>query len=136
VGVLKTETAPMSTNTMYGTAPRSRIINLVVSHRVSVLNYWAGQRILEGQKLYLIVKKELDGAWTVSPWTSSNAAYPPLWEIMCKDNKTVGGVIYVGKSTDQNRSIQTSNKHTTSINVCESLVSRGFMEQLEINLGI
>lgn len=91
--------------------------------------------LIEGQKLYLIVKK-VDGVWRILPWTSTNDAYPPLGEVMSTDKQTVGGVIYVGKSTDQNRSVQTSNKHTTSINVCESLVARGIMNQLEVNLGI
>jgi hypothetical protein len=136
LGVVKTEVAPTNASTMYGTAPRSRIVNLIVSHRVSVLNYWAGQRIIEGQKLYLIVKKNATGAWTISPWTSTDAAVPPLADIMSDDKTNVGGYVYVGKSTDQNRSIQTSNKRSTSVNVCKSLVSRGIMNQLEVNLGI
>jgi hypothetical protein len=135
LGVLKTEVAPTSASTMFGTAPKSRIVNLIVSHRVSVLNYWSGQKIVEGQKLYFIVKK-VDGVWRVLPWTSYNDSYPPLGEVMSSDKQSVGGVIYVGKSTDQNRSVQTSNKHTTSIKVCESLIARGIMNQLEVNLGI
>lgn len=137
VGVLKTETAPTNASTMYGQAPRTRIVNLVVSHRVSVLNYWSGQKVLEGQKLYLTVRKK-DDVWVIEPWTSANASSPPLSAIMSQEceHPVVGGVIYVGKSTDQNRSVQTSNKNATSINVCKSLVDKGIMNQLEINLGV
>ena len=76
--------------------------------------------------------------WVIEPWTSANASSPPLSAIMSQEceHPVVGGVIYVGKSTDQNRSVQTSNKNATSINVCKSLVDKGIMNQLEINLGV
>jgi hypothetical protein len=54
LGVVKNEVAP-NANIPYGTAPRSRTINLIVGHRVSLLDYWTGYALTASMPLYLIV---------------------------------------------------------------------------------
>lgn len=134
MGVLKNSAAPTNMSTGYGNAPKSRIINLIVSHRVSMLNYWSGLKILESQKLYLIVRKEND-KWVVVPWSSSNLSYPSLKDIISKQG-IMGAVIYVGKSSDQDRSIQTAKNNFSSPSYTKSLVDRGIMKTLEVQLGV
>jgi len=138
LGVIKTEAAPSSLSsqaTPYGSAASSRIINLIVGHRVSLLNYWSNSRIVQTQKLYLIVNKNAAGHWCIIPWTSSDKSAPSLGDLV--ENGNVGDFIYVGKSSDQAYEHTSGNKKGfTSPEVVQSLVKRGLMNQLEIYIGI
>jgi len=146
LGVIKTEAAPATGD--YGRAAVSRIVNLITSHRVSVLNYWAKSRIIQTQNLYLIVNKNAMGHWQIVPWTSPNHAYPPISQIynsMVRPNATSstisaeqpGVVIYVGKSSDQTYEEQSTYKSgITNADVVNSLVKRGMMQSIEVYLGI
>jgi hypothetical protein len=141
MGVIKNEAAP--TSAAYGSARVSRVLNLVVSHRVSVLNYWVSSRILQTQKLYLVVRRVQpdvggEGYFQVEPWTSPNLDYPPLDYLsgpLVNDFQTFAAVIYVGKSTDQSWA-QVGGNNATDTDMSRSLVKRGLMNQLEIYLGI
>ena len=134
MGVIKNEAAP--TSAQYGTARVSRIVNLVVSHRVSVLNYWARSRILQTQKLYLVIKRDdATEKWKITPWTSPNFDYPPLSEITYDGGKRVGTAVYVGKSSDQAWA-QHGGLSGTPTDVSKSLVKGGMMSTIEMYLGI
>jgi hypothetical protein len=133
MGVIKNEAAP--TTAAYGNAAVSRVINLVVSHRVSMLNYWARSRIVQTQKLYLVVRKNGEGKWHVTPWTSPNFDYPPLKEVMYDGGKALGAVVYVGKSSDQAWA-QHGGHSNTPTDVSQSLVKRGMMSTIEVYIGV
>lgn len=134
LGVVKAEAAP--TSAAYGSGRVSRVLNLVVSHRVSVLNYWVASRVLQSQKLYLVVNKDPTGKhWQVEPWTSPNADAPRLSDLLHKDSGTIGEWYYVGKSSDQSWA-HVSAYSKTPTSMAESLVKRGLMSSLEIYLGI
>ena len=141
MGVIKNEAAP--TNASYGAARVSRVLNLVVSHRVSVLNYWVSSRILQTQSLYLVVRRVQadiagEGYWQVEPWSSPNLDYPPLDYLtgpLENDTHLFAAVIYVGKSTDQSWA-QYGGTNATDTDMSRSLVKSGLMNQLEIYLGI
>jgi hypothetical protein len=141
MGVIKNETAP--TNAAYGQGRVSRVLNMVVSHRVSMLNYWVSCKVLPTQKLYLIVHKsdtqpKVNGkqVWQVTPWSSPDAEYPPLTdELMTSKDGTPGAVLYVGRSSDQAWG-QYGSLLATKTEFSSSLVKRGLMQQLEVYLGI
>jgi hypothetical protein len=130
-GVIKNETAP--TGLEYGRAAKSRIINLVVSHRVSVLNYWVRSKVVQTQKLYVLVLRNKEKAWQIVPWTSETKSFPGLGDLTGEDG-SLGAALYVGKSSDQVYAQYSSNK--TDIKVTESLVKQGLMQQIEIYLGV
>jgi len=135
MGVIKNEAAP--TSAPYGQARVARVFNLVVSLRVSVLNYWVNSKIGQTQKLYLVVKKNVSGKWEVTPWTSPNFDHPTLADVEYADGKgkRLGAVIYVGKSSDQSWA-QHGGLNQTPAGVSKSLVKRGMMATLEVYLGI
>jgi len=134
LGVVKAEAAP--TSAPYGAARISRVLNLVVSHRVSMLNYWVASRVLQTQKLYLIVNKDPSGKhWQIEPWTSPNSDSPRLSDLEHQKTHTIGEYYYVGKSSDQAWA-HVSAYCKTSTSMAESLVKRGLMNTLEVYLGI
>jgi hypothetical protein len=136
MGVIKSEAAP--TSVAFGSAGKSRILNLVVSHRVSVLNYWLNHQICQTQKLYLIVNRNSKGKWHIKPWSSPNCDYPRLMDIMqtgSDKRDSFGAVIYVGKSSDQVYA-QNSKDQNLNTDFSEFFVKRGLMNQLEIYLGV
>lgn len=140
LGVIKNEAANVYEPT-YGRAASSRIINCVCSHRVSVLNYWAGCRILQTQNLWLIIKRNPLGVWQITPWTSPNMVHPSLsdltYQVPGSDFEEIGVAVYVGKSSDQTHSLQSVNtKNTTNADVANSLVERGMLDSIEIYLSI
>ena len=82
LGVVKAEAAP--TNYQYPGTRVSRILNLVVSHRVSVFNYWVASKIVQTQKLYIVFKRVNVGdknVWQAVPWTSPNSERPGLKDL-------------------------------------------------------
>ncbi len=138
MGVTKSEAAP--TNKTYGTAAVSRIVNLVVSHRVAVLNYWINYQIVQTQKMYMIVtRSRANNAWQVTPWTSANYDYPSLKDLVTSDDrnvKTLGAVIYVGKSADYVHASQAQASSALSTDFSQFFVKHGLMNQIDIQLGI
>lgn len=141
LGVVKTEAAPTYAPT-YGSAAASRILNLVTGHRVSVLNYWSSCRILQTQKLFLLVNRNAGGKWQIIPWSSPDLDHPSLADVTMKwgpdnQNESIGDCYYVGKSSDQHWAHTSSTKTaTTNAEVIKSLVKRGMMSSIEIYLGI
>lgn len=139
MGVLKTEAAPTYAP-IYGTAAASRILNLVTSHRVSVLNYWSSCRILQTQKMYLIVNRNLAGKWQIVPYSSPDLDHPSLEDLTSKwgpnnENECIGEVYYVDKSSDQAWSHSSVTKSAkTNSDIIKSLVKRG--SSIEVYLGI
>jgi hypothetical protein len=145
LGVIKNETAPTNTISSYGNAPRSRIVNFIVSHRVAVFNYWSSSRIVQTQKLYLIIRyNSITSRYEIKPWTSINRDSPRYMDMLsvqkpsdAADDRTIGVALYVGKSSDQTHSLQTvENRYMTSLDVSNSMVKRGIMETIEIYVGI
>jgi len=139
-GVIKNETAP--TQVDYGRAAQSRILNLVVSHRVSLLNYWISSRIVQSQKLWILVVQKKNGTnasgvaktrWELVPWTSTRRSCPSIKDLL-GESDDVGAALYVGKSSDQSYAQHGFGK--TNVKFSETLVKQGLMSQLEINLGI
>jgi len=55
LGVVKVEVSP-STLSDYGRRPSGRMLNLIIGHRVSLLNIF-GKNVVDGGKLYIVVKK-------------------------------------------------------------------------------
>jgi hypothetical protein len=99
LGVVKAEAAP--TNYAYGSGRVSRVLNLVVSHRVSMFNYWVSSRVLQTQKLHILVTKDPTNAyWQLEPWTSPNADVPRLSDLVHPKSGDIGEFYYVGKSSD------------------------------------
>jgi hypothetical protein len=134
LGVVKAEAAP--SNYAYGSGRVSRVLNLVVSHRVSMFNYWVASRVLQTQKLYVLVTKDPTGAyWQLEPWTSPNADAPRLGDLVHPKTQEIAEVYYVGKSSDSAWA-HVSAYCKTSTSMAESLVKRGLMNQIEVYCGI
>jgi len=134
LGVIKAEAAP--THYAYGSGRVSRMLNLVVSHRVSMLNYWVASRVLQSQKMYILVTKDPTGAyWQLQPWTSPNADAPRLADLEHPKSGEIGEAYYVGKSSDSAWA-HVSAYCKTPTSMAESLVKRGLMNQIEVTLGI
>jgi hypothetical protein len=121
LGVIKVEVAPNSQSN-YGRRAPGRMMNLIVGHRVSLLNIF-GKDIVDGMKLFIIVKKckcrsvakrHRDGGereascmrWRLLPYAHKNNQKPPLqalkyMEKRADDGKEItkyGSYYYVGKS--------------------------------------
>lgn len=140
LGVIKTEAAP-SYVPVYGNAASSRIVNLIVSHRISLLNYWSSCRIMQTQKMYLIVNRTSAGVWQITPFTSPEHDCPKLKHLVTtwgKDqDESMGAFYYVGKSSDEGWAHTSGAKRdTTNPDVVQSLVKRGLMSSIELYLGI
>lgn len=141
LGVVKNETGPVNTMSNYGQAPRSRIINFIVSHRVKTFNYWSSSRIVVSQNLWIMIKKnKVTGRYEIVPWTSAHRTSPSITDlsVTLKDGRIeVGAAIYVGKSSDQTHALAVDGgNYGTSNDLNKSLVKRGLMSTIEIQLGI
>ena len=137
LGVLKNEVAP-NANIPYGTAPRSRTVNLIVGHRVSVLDYWAGFALTASMPLYLVVKwvdkGVADGYWQVFPYADPDEPYPPLEEVTFKKRGTwmVGEVIRVGVTSESRQRFQNGNPN---LSLTKSMAAQGMLQTIEIYIG-
>ena len=120
LGVIKVEVAPNSQSN-YGRRAPGRMMNLIVGHRVSLLNIF-GKDIVDGMKLFIIVKKckcrsvakrYRDGGsresstmrWRLLPYAHKNNQKPPLCALKYREMGDRGDMVtkygsyyYVGKS--------------------------------------
>jgi len=143
LGVLKNETAPVTIHD-YGNSARSRIVNIIASHRVAVLNYWAGcKKIVQTQKLYLIVRKNsITNRYEIVPFSDPNRDHPTIEDLMPHPKPTdgdpieLGVALYVGRSSEQSMMIQNGHGAQGNLDVSKSLVSQGLLNTIEIYLGI
>jgi len=144
LGVVKTEAAPTG-GVQYGQAAVERILNLVVSHRVSLLNYWLGtSSIVPTQKLYIVVKRDKanKGAWQLFPWTDGSSGYPRPADLTTEQfgqhEESVGAYYYVGRSSDQVYAHfgHSERRAAAKPKLTESLLAQGMMSSLEISLGV
>jgi len=145
LGVVKTEAAPTG-GVEYGTAAVERILNLIVSHRVSLLNYWIGsEKIVATQKLWILVKRDPNNnnRWQLSAWTSPYSDCPTLKDLTSPKRgnvpASVGAAYYVGRSSDQvfaHFGGSERRRGETKPNLTKSLLAQGMMSSLEISLGV
>ena len=125
MGVLKTEAAPNRTR-LGDVKSLSRLVNLVVGHRVKMFNIWGGD-IDVGTRLYVICKKvlyaELAGAshqrsvkhssdgtvkgmrWYLYTYADKNHRVPPLSELQYQENgeKKLGAYMCIGFSSEKTK---------------------------------
>jgi len=142
MGVVKTEQGPRID---YGSAPVERILNLIVSHRISVLNYWiASSKIVQTQRMYIIVKRDPahGGRFQLFPFTSATFNYPQIGDLVSpkigKYEPSMGAYYYVGRSTDQvyaHREFRDTRAQTPP-DLSKSLLSRGLMTSIEVSLAV
>ena len=138
LGVLKNEVAP-NANIPYGTAPRSRTVNLIVGHRVSVLDYWTGFALTASMPVYLIVKyydKGTNGGyWQIEPYANPDEPYPPLEKLTFtkRGAPMVGEVIRVGITSESRGRFENGNP---SLQLTKSMAAQGMLQTVEIYIGV
>jgi hypothetical protein len=122
LGVLKVEAAPSRTR-MGDVKANSRLVNLVVSHRVRTFNIWGGD-IEVGTRLFVICKKVSvrqlmysgtkrsrdstvgppsdDMKWVMYPYADKKRRTPPMSELHYMDGgiRCIGAYIDIGFSMD------------------------------------
>jgi hypothetical protein len=144
LGTFKNETSNNGTwNKPYGDADRSRIINVIVSHRVATLNYWLTHDLICGQPLYLIVKRnERTGVWQVVPWADKNKLHPDITDLYFtykdKDGKQVadmGIAVHVGFSGND-QSARDLAGTGAALGVTASLIDRGVLATIDVHLRL
>ena len=114
LGVIKVEVAP-NTQANYGKRPSGRMLNLIVGHRVSLVNLF-GKDIIDGMKLFIVVKKckvrsqkrhrDANGdiqnmRWRLLPYARKNCQKPPLSMLKYEDEDGTtkyGSYYYVGEA--------------------------------------
>ena len=125
IGVFKNEVAPSNSWTLGAGRYVNRIINIIVSHRVAVLNYWVNSYgFYPGSHLFLIVRQE-EQFYQIVPYSSPNYNYPP-------DSEIRGGeVIYFGKADDYFRSAESGHARLS-----ESLISQNLLSTVQVYVGV
>lgn len=124
LGVLKNEAAP-SRQRIGEIKSMSRLVNLVVSHRVRTFNIWGGD-VAVGTRLYIICKQVESGdvpgaahsgykharsgaplagnkSWIIYPYADKRHRKPPVSELMYTDskgNQRMGSYVCIGFSND------------------------------------
>lgn len=135
IGILKNEVAP-NANIPYGTAPRSRTINLIVGHRVAILDYWIGYSLTASMPIYLVVKWDARGYWQIVPYADPNEPVPPMEEltvVMTNGDIKVGEAIRVGITSESRRMFENTRP---SLDFTKSMARQGVLSTIEIYIGV
>lgn len=122
----------------YGDASRSRIINVIISHRVATLNYWMAYDLVVGQPLYLIVKRhERTGHWQVVPWADSARLHPTIadLEFTWEGQQDLGVAVHVGYSGND-QSARDLAGGAAALGVTQSLIDRGVLQTIDVHLRL
>jgi hypothetical protein len=142
LGTFKNETANNGTwSKAYGDAARSRIINVIVSHRVATLNYWINYDLVVGQPLYLIVKRDAKGHWQIIPWADSHKIHPAIddlyfeWESENGKINDLGLAIHVGFS-GHDQVPKDMGLQKGALGVTKSLIERGVLSTIDVHLRL
>jgi hypothetical protein len=145
LGVFKNETDRNGTwSQSWGDASRSRIINVIISHRVATLNYWLNFELVVGTPLYLLVKRHpKTGAWQVIPWADINKLHPGIDDLVfswtdsvTKQKETdIGTAVHVGFSGHDQYPKDAGLVHG-ALGVTASLIERGVLQTIDCHLRL
>ena len=139
LGVVKNEVAPNS-NAGYRGAPASRMLNLIVGHRVQVLDYWAGLALSPSCPLYLVIRG-VPGTrgfhYQFVPWSNPDSPMPTLADVTYEDPRTktfhVADLVRVGRAS-QYRDAGAYGEG--KIDPLKKIISQGIKTTVEVYIGV
>lgn len=150
-GSLKNEVAP---NQNGYAKSNTRMVNLIVGHRVATLNIWA-RRLQEGQQLYFALHEDTTGddsnkrqqltqgvgtptrpkIWRFDAWSSSSQTRPSLKTLKPDKAEAMGKAVFVGTVS---KSVQNgpANEEAAMTFMQNGTPTTGVINNVEVFLGV
>ena len=146
-GSLKNEVAPSYGH--YGAKPNTRMVNLIVGHRVSTMNVFS-KNLIEGEQLGFIVREATsdDGVvgskrsrtdkqriFTIVPWVGSTKPRPNVRELKPPGAETCGKFVFLGTVSKSVRNGPASSTAALTF-LTSGEVSAQVLNNVEVFVGV